>query len=106
MRWTISAIAAFRGAAMRSISNLETRRGGAASSGVFYNHQISKGRNRDTAWYSILDDEWPEVRELIKAWLDDGNFDGAGVARRSLSGIRSTARSFAGCSISLRRATC
>jgi hypothetical protein len=46
---------------------------------------IFKGRNRDTAWYSILDDEWPEVREIIKVWLDDSNFDPAGVARRSLS---------------------
>ena len=39
----------------------------------------------DTAWYSILDDEWPGVREIIKAWLDDYNFDDAGVARRSIS---------------------
>jgi hypothetical protein len=46
---------------------------------------VSKGRSRDTAWYSILDDEWPEVREIIKAWLDDDNFDAAGHARRSLS---------------------
>jgi RimJ/RimL family protein N-acetyltransferase len=61
------------------------RRLGFRFEGVFYNHQIFKGRNRDTAWYSILDDEWPEVREIIKTWLDDGNFDAAGAARRSLS---------------------
>jgi RimJ/RimL family protein N-acetyltransferase len=60
------------------------RRLGFRFEGVFYNHQVVKGRNRDTAWYSILDDEWPDVREIIKAWLDDGNFDASGVARRSL----------------------
>jgi hypothetical protein len=63
------------------------RRLGFRFEGVFYNQQIVKGRNRDTAWYSILDDEWPEVRELIKAWLDDGNFDVGGIARRSLSSM-------------------
>jgi len=67
-----------------------TRRGAARRlgfrfEGVFYNHLIVKGRNRDTAWYSILDDEWPEIREIIKAWLDDDNFDLAGKARRSLA---------------------
>ena len=61
------------------------RRLGFRFEGVFYNHMIFKGKNRDTAWYSILDDEWPEVREIIKVWLDDANFDPAGVARRSLS---------------------
>jgi hypothetical protein len=45
---------------------------------------IFKGRNRDTAWYSILDYEWPEVRAQIEAWLDDRNFDAGGRARWSL----------------------
>jgi RimJ/RimL family protein N-acetyltransferase len=53
--------------------------------GIFYHHQISKGRNRDTAWYSILDDEWPDVRANIKRWLHDDNFDASGKARSSLS---------------------
>jgi RimJ/RimL family protein N-acetyltransferase len=61
------------------------RRLGFRFEGIFYNHMLSKGRNRDTAWYSILDDEWPEAREIIKAWLSDDNFDAAGNARRSLS---------------------
>jgi RimJ/RimL family protein N-acetyltransferase len=61
------------------------RRLGFRFEGVFYNHMVNKGRNRDTAWYSILDDEWPEVREIIKSWLDDRNFDAAGNARHSLS---------------------
>jgi RimJ/RimL family protein N-acetyltransferase len=61
------------------------RRLGFRFEGVFYNHMIVKGRNRDTAWYSILDDEWPEVRTIIQEWLDDENFDTAGRPRRSLS---------------------
>lgn len=52
--------------------------------GVFYNHMIFKGKNRDTAWYSILDDEWPEVRGIFESWLDEGNFNDEGVAQTSL----------------------
>ena len=63
------------------------RRLGFRFEGVFYNHMVTKGKNRDTAWYSILDDEWPEVRDLIKTWLDDDNFDATGIAQRSLSGL-------------------
>jgi len=48
---------------------------------------LTKGRNRDTAWYSILDDEWPEVRTIISSWLADDNFDAAGQARGSLSAL-------------------
>ena len=53
--------------------------------GVFYNHIIVKGHNRDTVWFSILDDEWPEVRAIISNWLADKNFDDDGAARTSLS---------------------
>lgn len=52
--------------------------------GVFYNHLIFKGMNRDTAWFSILDDEWPEVRGHLASWLSDDNFDDAGKAKTSL----------------------
>jgi RimJ/RimL family protein N-acetyltransferase len=60
------------------------RRLGFRFEGIFYNHLIFKGRNRDTAWYSILDDEWPEVRTIIANWLDPSNFDADGRARSSL----------------------
>ncbi len=53
--------------------------------GVFYNNLIFKGKNRDTTWYSILDDEWPEVRGILETWLDDSNFDSAGNAKTSLA---------------------
>jgi RimJ/RimL family protein N-acetyltransferase len=45
---------------------------------------IYKGRNRDTAWYSILDSEWPRVRVALEAWLDPANFDAEGVQRAPL----------------------
>jgi RimJ/RimL family protein N-acetyltransferase len=65
-------------------SRQAARRLGFRFEGIFYNHMIFKGRNRDTAWYSILDDEWPEVRAILEAWLDEDNFDAAGRARSSL----------------------
>ena len=52
--------------------------------GIFYNHLIVKGMNRDSAWFSILDEEWPEVREKISAWLAEKNFDADGKAKSSL----------------------
>ncbi len=54
--------------------------------GIFYNHLIFKGMNRDTTWYSILDDEWPEVRGIIKRWLELANFDMDGAPKTSLFG--------------------
>lgn len=51
-------------------------------------HLVVKGRRRDTAWFSILDDEWPQARDAILAWLDAGNFAPDGTARRGLKEIR------------------
>jgi len=65
-------------------SRQAARRLGFRFEGIFCNHMIFKGRNRDTAWYSILDDEWPEVRGILEAWLDEGNFNHQGEARTSL----------------------
>ena len=65
-------------------SRAAARRLGFRFEGIFYNHMIFKGQNRDTAWYSILDDEWPEVKAKIAAWLDAGNFDAEGRALTSL----------------------
>lgn len=65
-------------------SRQAARRLGFRFEGIFYNHMIFKGKNRDTAWYSILDDEWPEVRGILEAWLDDSNFDADGKAKTSL----------------------
>ena len=54
--------------------------------GIFRQHMVIKGRNRDTAWYSIIDKEWPAQAARFEAWLDPGNFDAAGQQRRPLSG--------------------
>jgi RimJ/RimL family protein N-acetyltransferase len=61
---------------------------GFAFEGVFRQHRVNKGRNRDTAWYSIIDSEWPARRAAFEAWLAPDNFDGDGMQRRSLSEIR------------------
>jgi RimJ/RimL family protein N-acetyltransferase len=53
--------------------------------GLFRNSLVVKGRNRDTAWFSITDDEWPELRRAFSAWLDDANFDAEGGQREGLA---------------------
>ena len=57
--------------------------------GVFRQHRVIKGRNRDTAWYSIIDSEWPSRRAAFEGWLAPANFDEAGRQRRSLAEVRS-----------------
>jgi RimJ/RimL family protein N-acetyltransferase len=52
--------------------------------GIFRKHMVVKGRNRDTAWFAIVDDDWPAIRRAFEAWLDPENFDANGVQRRSL----------------------
>ncbi len=71
--------------ALNARSRSAARRLGFRFEGIFYNNLIFKGMNRDTAWYSILDDEWPEVREKIGGWLDPSNFDIDGKPLSSLS---------------------
>jgi RimJ/RimL family protein N-acetyltransferase len=56
--------------------------------GVFRQHMIVKGRNRDTAWYALLDGEWPAARAAYEAWLASENFDADGRQRRSLASLR------------------
>ena len=56
--------------------------------GVFRQHMVVKGRNRDTAWFSILDSEWPTICSAFEAWLAPGNFDADGRQRQSLAAIR------------------
>jgi RimJ/RimL family protein N-acetyltransferase len=56
--------------------------------GVFRQHMVVKGRNRDTAWYAITDGEWPLRRAAFEAWLSPENFDDAGSQRRSLAEYR------------------
>lgn len=55
--------------------------------GVFRQHMIIKGRNRDTAWYSMLDTEWPAVKARFVRWLDASNFDASGRQRARLEEV-------------------
>jgi hypothetical protein len=56
--------------------------------GIFRQHMIIKGRNRDTAWFSMLDTEWPERKLAFEGWLAPSNFDLGGKQKRSLSSFR------------------
>jgi RimJ/RimL family protein N-acetyltransferase len=56
--------------------------------GTFRKHVIYKGRSRDTAWYSVIDDEWPALKRAFEAWLDPANFDALGEQKRSLRELR------------------
>ena len=78
--------------ALNERSRAAARRLGFRFEGIFHNHMVYKGLNRDTAWYSILGEEWPAVRAVLQDWLDDANFDARGIAKRSL-GAMMTARS-------------
>jgi RimJ/RimL family protein N-acetyltransferase len=53
--------------------------------GIFRQHMIVKGRNRDTAWFSMLDSEWPQLQSNFEQWLEPSNFDAAGRQKLSLS---------------------
>jgi hypothetical protein len=55
--------------------------------GVLRQHMVSRGRNRDTAAFSITDEEWPPLRTRFERWLDDANFDDSGRQRRSLADL-------------------
>ena len=61
--------------------------------GIFRQHMIIKGRNRDTAWYSMLDSEWPKRKAAFERWLDPSNFDGKGRQKVSLSELNREAES-------------
>jgi RimJ/RimL family protein N-acetyltransferase len=52
--------------------------------GIFRNHRVVKGRNRDTAWFAITDARWPALRTAFEAWLDPANFEQSGAQRTSL----------------------
>jgi RimJ/RimL family protein N-acetyltransferase len=68
--------------------NLASRRAairyGLSYEGVFRQHMITKGRNRDTAWFAAIDAEWPALREAFRAWLHPSNFDANGQQKESL----------------------
>jgi RimJ/RimL family protein N-acetyltransferase len=60
--------------------------------GTFLKAMVYKGRRRDTAWFSITDEEWPALAAAYERWLDPRNFDESGAQRTSLSELTSVAR--------------
>jgi len=56
--------------------------------GTFRQHSVVKGRNRDTAWYAIIDGEWPAIRAGFERWLDEANFNKDGKQIRTLEECR------------------
>ncbi|WP_027910425.1 GNAT family N-acetyltransferase [Pseudomonas sp. URMO17WK12:I4] len=61
---------------------------GFTQEGLFRQHAVIKGQNRDTAWFSIIDGEWPAIREAFVCWLAADNFDEQGKQRRRLEEFR------------------
>jgi RimJ/RimL family protein N-acetyltransferase len=78
--------------ALNAASRRAAARFGFTFEGIFRQHQVVKGRNRDTAWYAITDAEWPAVGEGFRAWLAAENFDAAGRQLRGLGELMESAK--------------
>lgn len=78
--------------ALNAPSRVAAERLGFCLEGIFRQATIYKGRSRDTAWYSILDREWPAVKAALEAWLDPANFDEEDRQRTRLSRSMKEAR--------------
>jgi RimJ/RimL family protein N-acetyltransferase/ribosomal protein S18 acetylase RimI-like enzyme len=86
--------------ALNAPSRRAARRFGFTYEGLFRSHMIVKGRNRDTAWFSMLDTEWPARKQAFERWLAPDNFDADGRQKLRLAALDQTANGLAG----LRRA--
>jgi RimJ/RimL family protein N-acetyltransferase len=73
--------------ALNAASRRAAERYGFTFEGIFRQHMVVKGKNRDTAWFSILDSEWPARRAAFERWLAPGNFDIEGRQRTSLAAL-------------------
>jgi RimJ/RimL family protein N-acetyltransferase len=73
--------------ALNAPSMRAARRLGFKFEGIFRQHMIVKGRNRDTAWFAMTDGDWPAAKSAFLRWLDPENFDANGRQRESLSAM-------------------
>ena len=73
--------------ALNAASRRAAGRFGFVYEGTFRQHMVIKGRNRDTAWFALLDRDWPAVRAAFERWLAPAHFDAAGRQRTSLSAL-------------------
>lgn len=71
--------------ALNKPSMNSAKRLGFTYEGTFRQHKIYKERNRDTAWFSMLDSEWPSIKRKYEHWLAPNNFDGEGNQHQSLN---------------------
>lgn len=74
--------------ALNAPSRRAAERLGFRFEGVFRQAMVYKGRSRDTAWYAVIDREWPLLRAAFRAWLDPANFDAEGKQRHKLAALR------------------
>jgi RimJ/RimL family protein N-acetyltransferase len=73
--------------ALNAPSRAAAERLGFRFEGIFRQAIVYRGRNRDTAWYSIIDSEWPALKGAFTRWLDPANFDAQGQQRQRLSDL-------------------
>jgi RimJ/RimL family protein N-acetyltransferase len=73
--------------ALNAASRRAATRYGFTFEGIFRQHMIVKGRNRDTAWFAMLDSEWPARKRAFESWLAPDNFDAAGRQKASLAAL-------------------
>jgi RimJ/RimL family protein N-acetyltransferase len=59
--------------------------------GLFRQHMVVKGKNRDTAWFAMIDAEWPALRDAYERWLAPSNFDAAGKQKAALGTLTAAA---------------
>jgi RimJ/RimL family protein N-acetyltransferase len=78
--------------ALNAASRRAAERFGFSFEGIFRKHQVVKGRNRDTAWFAITEEQWPAIRRGFEAWLSPANRDDEGRQRRALGELIKQAR--------------
>jgi hypothetical protein len=77
--------------ALNTSSRRAALRYGFIYEGTFRQHMIAKGRNRDDAWFAMLDSEWPSRKRNFERWLESDNFDEKGAQKISLAALNATA---------------
>ncbi|HOL63971.1 MAG TPA: GNAT family protein [Accumulibacter sp.] len=73
--------------ALNAPSRAAALRFGLSFEGIFRQATVVKGRNRDTAWYAVIDRDWPALRTAFVRWLQPDNFDRTGRQRLALSAL-------------------
>jgi RimJ/RimL family protein N-acetyltransferase len=74
--------------ALNAASRSSAQRLGFVYEGTFRQHRVTKGRSRDSAWYAMIDSDWPVVKDRFTRWLEPGNFDPRGNQLTSLTPVR------------------